>query len=92
MYQENHQKLEIANETIVKGSRDAGACYGVKKCAEIVFRKGKDWEHWMRATNTVRGPDLMLEDESKEMICIVDMACPCESNIHEKRIEKLRKY
>ena len=41
MYQENHQKLEIANETIVKASMDTGACYRVKKCAEIVFRKGK---------------------------------------------------
>ena len=26
---------------IVKASMDTGACYGVKKCAEIVFRKGK---------------------------------------------------
>ena len=41
VYQENHQKLEIKNEAIVKVSMDTGACYGVKKCAEIVFRKGK---------------------------------------------------
>ena len=40
-YQENLQKLEIANEMIVKASVDTGACYGVKKCAEIVFKKGK---------------------------------------------------
>ena len=40
-YQENQQKLEIANETIVKASMDTGGCYGVKKCAEIVFKKGK---------------------------------------------------
>ena len=40
-YQENQQKLEIANETIVKASMDTGACYGVKMCAEIVFKKGK---------------------------------------------------
>ena len=26
---------------IVKASMDTGACYGVKKCAEIVFRKNK---------------------------------------------------
>ena len=31
VYQENHQKLEIANETIVKVSMDTGACYGVRK-------------------------------------------------------------
>jgi hypothetical protein len=41
VYQENHQKLEVANETIVKASMDTGACYGVKKCAEIVFKNGK---------------------------------------------------
>ena len=41
MYQESHQKLEIANETIVKASMDTEVCYEVKKCTEIVFRKGK---------------------------------------------------
>ena len=51
-----------------------------------------DWEHRMRTTNTARRSDLMLENESKKMICIVDMACPYELNIHEKRIKKLRKY
>ena len=51
-----------------------------------------DWEHRMRTTNTAKRPDLTLEDESKKMIYIVDMACLYESNIHGKRIEKLRKY
>ena len=46
----------------------------------------------MRTTNTVRRPDLTLEDESKKMICLVDMACPYESNIYKKRIKKLQKY
>ena len=46
----------------------------------------------MRKKNTARRPDLTLEDESKKMTCIVDMACPYEWNTHEKRIEKLRKY
>ena len=41
VYQENHQKPEFLNEIIVKASMDTGACYGVKKCAEIVFKKGK---------------------------------------------------
>ena len=41
MYQENHQKLEVVNEIIVKASIDTDTCYGVKKCAEIVFKKGK---------------------------------------------------
>ena len=37
IYQETHQKLQIVNEMIVKASMDTGACYGVRKCAEIVF-------------------------------------------------------
>ena len=40
-YQESQRKLEAVSEMIVKASMDTGACYGVKKCAEIVFRKGK---------------------------------------------------
>ena len=41
VYQENHKKLETENELIVKASMDTGAVYGVKKCAEIVFKNGK---------------------------------------------------
>ena len=41
VYQENQQKLEIVNEMIVKASMDTGACYGVKKCAEVIFKNGK---------------------------------------------------
>ena len=41
IYQENYQKLQIANDMIVKASMDTGAYYGVKKCAEIVCREGK---------------------------------------------------
>ena len=41
VYQENQKKLEIVNEMIVKASMDTGACYGVKKCAEVIFKNGK---------------------------------------------------
>ena len=41
VYQENQQKLEIVNEMIVKVSMDTGACYGVKKCAEVISKNGK---------------------------------------------------
>ena len=44
----------------------------------------------MRTTNTARRPDLTLEDESKKMICLVDMACPFESNIYDKRIKNFK--
>ena len=41
VYQQNHEKLKAVNETIVQASLDTGACYGVKKCAEVVFVRGK---------------------------------------------------
>ena len=41
VYQENYQKLEVVNEIIIKASMDTGACCGVKKCVEIVFKKGE---------------------------------------------------
>ena len=33
--------LKTVNEMIVQASHDTGACYGVSKCAEIVFVRGK---------------------------------------------------
>ena len=40
-YQESHKALTDANEMIVQASHDTRACYGVEKCAEIVFKRGK---------------------------------------------------
>ena len=37
VYQQDHQKLQVANEISVKASTDISACYGVKKCAEVVY-------------------------------------------------------
>ena len=41
VYQESHQALKIVNEIIVQASHDTGACYGVSKCVEIIFKNGK---------------------------------------------------
>ena len=41
VYQESHKILKDMNEIIVQASHDTGACYGVAKCAEIVFKRGK---------------------------------------------------
>ena len=41
VYQEIHKILKDVNETIVQTSHDTGACYGVVKCAEIIFERGK---------------------------------------------------
>ena len=41
VYQESHEILRDGNEIIVQASHDTGACYGVWKCAEIVFECGK---------------------------------------------------
>ena len=41
VYQESHNALKNANKIIVQASHDTGACYGVSKCAEIIFEHGK---------------------------------------------------
>ena len=41
VYQESHKILKDVNETIVQASHDTGACYGVAKSAEVIFKKGK---------------------------------------------------
>ena len=40
-YQESHQKLKNVSEMLVQASHDTVACYGVSKCAEIIFEHGK---------------------------------------------------
>ena len=41
VYQESHKALKIVNEIIVQASHNTGACYGVSKCAEIIYQNGK---------------------------------------------------
>ena len=41
VYQESHKALDIVNEIIAQASHDTGACYGVSKYAEIIFKNGK---------------------------------------------------
>ena len=53
VYQESHNALETVNEMIVQASHDTGACYGVSKCAEIIFKNGK----------MVRGEGLQVLEE-----------------------------
>ena len=58
VYQESHEILRDAIEVIVQASYDTGACYGVLKCAEIIFQHGK----------IVRGEGLeLLEERMKTM-------------------------
>ena len=58
VYQESHNALKIMNETIVQASHNTGACYGVSKCAEIIFQNKK----------MVRGEGLqVLKDRMKTM-------------------------
>ena len=40
-YHESEERMKTVNETIVRASMDTGARYGVKKCAEAKFVKGK---------------------------------------------------
>ena len=39
--QQSQTTLKDLNRIIVKASNDTGTCYGVAKCAEIVFERGK---------------------------------------------------
>ena len=87
-YQENQQKLEIANETIVKASMDTGACYGVKKCAEIVFKKGK----------MIKGEGLTVLEEKMEALdpnkneIYTFLGCEQANKIDVKRVmERVKK-
>ena len=41
VYQESHEILRNVSEVIVQASHDTEAYYGVSKCAEIVFERGK---------------------------------------------------
>ena len=54
--QENHKALKDVNEITVQASHDTGACYGVSKCAEIVFERGK----------MVKGEELPVLNERME--------------------------
>ena len=40
-HQQNQQKLKMANEILLQASMGAGVIYGVKKCAEMVFKNGR---------------------------------------------------
>ena len=87
-YQENQQKLEIANEMIVKASMDTGACYGVKKCAEIVFKKGK----------MIKGEGLTVLEEKMEALdpnkneIYTFLGCEQANKIDVKRVmERVKK-
>ena len=40
VYQQKHEKMKMVNETIAKAIQDAGECYKVEKCAEIVSNRG----------------------------------------------------
>ena len=75
IYQENHQNFEIVNEIIVKASMDTGACYGVKKVAEIVFRRG----------TTIKGGELAVLEEKMEAYKF--HKCEQGNKINAKRVK-----
>ena len=63
VYQESHEILRDVNEAIVQASYDTVACYGVPKCAEIVFERGK----------IVRGDRLQFVEEKVKTMDPVKM-------------------
>ena len=63
---------------------------------KVVEGNGKkvlwDFEFKARKKNIHRRPDVVIEDNEKKEIFIIDMACPMESNVEKKTNEKLRNY
>ena len=51
-----------------------------------------DWEHPLRMDCIACRPDLTLENTSKKMVLLIDMACPNEYSKITKRDEKIGKY
>ena len=68
IYQENHLKLEIVNKMIVKASMDTGACYGVKKCAEIVLIRWQNDQR--RRLGCVRRQNGSIRSREKQILQI----------------------
>ena len=70
----------------------------MEKCekGKVIERGGRkllwDWEYRMRTTCIARRPDLTLEDNEKNEIYIVDLACPSENNRANRRLEIFQKY
>ena len=64
VYQQNHEKMKMVNETIVKTSQDTGACYRVNKCADIVFNMAKGlivFTERMKALDTKQNENLKFQ-------------------------------
>ena len=71
--------------------------YKVEWCrGKVVEGNGKkvlwDFEFKARKRNIHRRPDVIIEDNEKKEIFIIDMACPMESNVEAKTNEKFRNY
>lgn len=58
VYQPNYERLKAVNNMIVRASLDTEACYGMKKCAEIIFIRGK----------VVRGEGLVVLKEKMKAL------------------------
>ena len=72
----------------MKASMDTGACYGVKKCAEIVFKKGK----------MIKGEGLTILEEKMEVLdpnkneIYTFLGCEQANKIDVKRVmERVKK-
>ena len=86
--QESHQKLKIVNDLILKASMDIGECYGVKKCAKMVFGRGK----------MIKGEGLTVSEQKMEALdpekneIYKFLGCEQADKIDVKRVmEKVKK-
>ena len=76
VYQESHNLLKEINKVIVQASLYMGACYGVSKCAEIVFEHGKIvkgeglqvLQERMKTLNQIRRKCISFLEWSRQMV------------------------
>jgi hypothetical protein len=84
VYQTSHSRLEVVNNTIVQASIDTGACYGVKKCAEAVFKMRK----MVQASGLAVREEMMKSLNPMEDEVYKFLGCEQAEGVHKESIKR----
>ena len=64
--------------------------------AEVYMDDGIEllWDIPITTARTIGAnrPDIVIRDKCNKMTYIIDISCPCDTNVHTKEIEKISKY
>ena len=85
VYQESHKKLEVMHGIIVKASMDTGACYGKKKCTEVIFNNGELVKR--EGLNVLEERMIALDPEKNEAYKLLG----CEQGTDKTDVKKVTK-